>query len=114
MQARVGAVGVKCQRIRRVRPLAGLLLVSCIGCVPVAVTRQSRAAERALTRAEAVHAEEHARYELTLARLYLDKAREVSSAARYASALELLRHAESSAQRAAALARARARKRVQP
>ena len=109
VQVRVSAFGVKSQRIRRVRCLAALLLVGCIGCMPVSVTRRSRAVERALEQAERVNAAQHARYELTLAKLYLEKAREASSEAHYASALDLLRYAESSALRADALARARMR-----
>ena len=77
--------------------------------MPIAVSRRAHSVERALTQAESAQAAQYARYELTLAKLYLVKAREASSEAHYASALDLLRHAEHSAHRADALARARMR-----
>ncbi|MET0339596.1 MAG: hypothetical protein ABW252_01270 [Polyangiales bacterium] len=92
----------------RARQLAPLLLVALASaCSPVSFARHARSAERAVGLAEAARADEHARYEVTMARLLLDKAREQSGSAHYASALDLVQRAERSATRAQLLARAR-------
>lgn len=91
------------------RAWVALTFVVWAGCSPVTYARRARDAERALGLAEAAHADEHARYELTLARQMLAKAREQSGTAHYASALDLLTRAEQNAERAQLLARARAR-----
>ena len=75
------------------------------------VVRQ-RSAERAVAAAAAEGAQGSATYELVLARLYLDKAREESAEAHYAWALDLLAKSEQSARRARTLALASARARV--
>lgn len=90
------------------RGLALLALTLALpACSPISYARQARSVERAVALAEAAHANEHARYEVTLARLLLEKAREQSGSAHYASALELLQRAEQTALRAQLLARAR-------
>jgi hypothetical protein len=70
---------------RRGTILACLLL----GCGPVAATSVIGDAELALVRARAVDADRHARYEMTLADLYLAKAREKQGHAQYADARAL-------------------------
>lgn len=87
--------------------LAVLSLV-CQGCTSTTFLVRSRAAERALAEAEVAQSARHASYELILARLYLEKAREEAGEAHYASALDLADRAAQSARRAEALERVRA------
>ena len=62
--------------------------ITCAGCSPWAAARGARDAERAVHAAEQARADEHAPYELTLAKLYLSKAREEAAEAHYAAALK--------------------------
>jgi hypothetical protein len=87
-------------------------LLLCAGCSPVAFVARQRTAERAVAAAAAEGAQESATYELVLARLYLDKAREESAEAHYAWALDLLAKSEQNANRARTLSLASARARV--
>ncbi len=74
-----------------------LLLVGCTaGRASVAVVQ----ARQAVDRAARAGAEEHARYELTMARAYLTKAREEASFSSYREAVELARGAADWADRA--------------
>ncbi len=77
------------------------------GCSPTAFWLRERDAERSLSGAERVQAERYAPYELVLARLYLDKAREESAEAHYAEALRLLEGCAQTSERARSLAQAR-------
>ena len=74
------------------------------GCSPWAAARGARDAERAVHAAEQARADEHAPYELTLAKLYLSKAREEAAEAHYAAALKWI--AQSSHHARGALVRA--------
>jgi hypothetical protein len=78
-----------------------------VGCSPITYARRAAVTERAVRAAEHAEAVRLAPYELTLAKVYLDKAREESGQAHYALSLDLLRRAEQSAKRARVLAEAR-------
>jgi hypothetical protein len=101
---------VKGRRFAARKVICSLLL--CAGCSPVAFVVRERSAERAVAAADAEGARASATYELMLARLYLDKAREESAEAHYAWALDLLAKSEQSANRARTLSVASARARV--
>ena len=79
-------------------------VIACSGCSPWAAARGARDAERAVQAAEQARADEHAPYELTLAKLYLSKAREEAAEAHYAAALKWI--AQSNHHARGALARA--------
>lgn len=89
--------------------MRSLLLASVLvgGCSPIAYARGVREAEAAVLDAERTDAARLAPYELTLARVYLEKAREASAEAHYAFSLDLLARATASAARAGALAASR-------
>ncbi|MDB4977469.1 MAG: hypothetical protein JWN48_5810 [Myxococcaceae bacterium] len=91
------------------RTVALSLVALSAACSPAAFAVRERAAERAYAAADAEGAQVQATYELVLARLYLDKAREESAEAHYAWALELLSRSERSAKRAFTLSQERAR-----
>jgi hypothetical protein len=79
--------------------LGALLLLG--GCTAVPALVQCRRAEGALRALEREPARSPAvSYDLTLARVYLDKARELSSQARYGLAIELAKSSQAAAERA--------------
>ena len=93
----------------RARAAQGIALASAMltGCSPIAYARGVRDAEATVVVAERAEAERLAPYELTLARLYLEKAREASGEGHYALSLDLLARARQHAARARVLAAAR-------
>lgn len=93
-----------CAAVGRGAQLGALLLA---GCSPITYARRAALTERAVHAAEQAEAARLAPYELTLAKVYLDKAREESAEAHYALSLALLQRAEQSAKRARVLAEAR-------
>jgi hypothetical protein len=93
---------------RRATSMMALGFVSLIGCSPSQFVVREHEATRALHEAEAVQARTLARYELTLSRLYLAKAREAASEAHYALALDLAARSTDRARAARTLAIARA------
>lgn len=81
--------------------------LACPGCSPTSVALQMRKAEQALAAADDTLAKNHARYELILARLYLEKAREEAGQAHYAWVEQLLASSEHHAVLARALTASR-------
>jgi len=96
--------GSLASRAGRAAVLCSSLALACAACSPWSAAVGARDAQLALQEAERARAGELALYELTLARLYLEKAREEASEAHYALALRLLQRSEESAH--AALTRA--------
>lgn len=92
----------------KARSVITLVSLACVlalagGCGSASYALRARSAEHALQDVEQA-ALSKAPYELTLARLYLDKAREEASEAHYALALDLATRAEQNANRARVLA----------
>lgn len=88
-----------------------ILALTCLAataCSPWSAAVEARVAQHALRVAEQTGARELAAYEYTLARLYLDKAREEAGEAHYAFALKLLQRSQRSAHKARTVAEARA------
>jgi len=106
MFVRVAAASARGSHAARASALCGAALL--MGCSPIAYAQRARSAERAVAAAEQAEAAKLAPYELTLAKVYLEKAREESGEAHYALSLTLLGRAEQDANRARLLAGARA------
>jgi hypothetical protein len=93
------------RRGRRAASIAAIGLL--VGCAPAQFVLREREASNALAQVEHTQARSLARYELTLSRLYLAKARELASGAHYKLALELAERSTESSRRARTLAIAR-------
>lgn len=82
------------------RAVCFALLTALSGCTATQSLVWCRKAEAVLQRAERVPPSHATQYELTRARLYLEKAREEASEAHYGTSVELAKSAERSATRA--------------
>jgi hypothetical protein len=94
--------------VRIASPMLALSFASLVGCGPSLFALREHEASRALAQAEQVPSRSLARYELTLSRLYLAKAREAAGEAHYRLALDLAARSTGNARRARTLALARA------